>query len=65
MVNDVGEVCEEVALVFVCEDSGDACIVELDVFVVDSDEVNRGVRGHERCEGIRDDLGYGTLETSQ
>jgi len=65
LVDDVGEVCEEVALVLVGEDGGDTCVVELDVFVVYSDEVNGGMGSHERREGIRDDLGDGTLRLSQ
>ena len=43
-------------MVLVCEDGGHACIVELDVFVMDSDEVDRRMGSHERCESIRDNL---------
>lgn len=52
-------------MVLVCEDGRDSCVVELDVFVVDSDKVDRGMSGHERCEGIRNDLGDSTLTMSQ
>lgn len=43
LINDVRQVRKEVALVLICEDSGYACVVELDVFVVDADEVDAGV----------------------
>jgi hypothetical protein len=56
LVDDVGEVCKEVALILVSENGRDTCVVELDIFVVDSDEVNIGVRCNERCQGIGDDL---------
>ena len=43
LVDDVGEVCEEVALVLVCEDGGHAGVVEFDVGVVHAYEVDCGV----------------------
>ena len=56
LVDDVGQVCEEVALVLVGQDGGHASVVELDVLVVDFDEVEGGVCWYERLEGIGDDL---------
>jgi len=61
LVNDISQVGEEVALVLVREDGGHAGVVELDGFVVDAHEVHGGVRGHERREGVGDDLGDGAL----
>jgi hypothetical protein len=56
LVDDVGQVCEEVSLVLVGEDGGDACIIELDVLVVDFDEVDGWVAWDERSKSIVDDL---------
>lgn len=61
MVDDICEVRKEVALVLVCEDSGHAGVVELDVLVVHAHEVNGGVGWDEGCQSVRDDLGDGTL----
>ena len=52
LVDDVGQVCEEVALVLVCEDSGHACVVELYVFVMYADKVDGGVLGDEGRESV-------------
>jgi hypothetical protein len=40
LVDDVGQVGKQVTLVLVCEDSGYACIVEFNIGVVNSHEVN-------------------------
>ena len=61
MVNDVGEVGEEVALVLVGEDCWDTRIVEFDGLVVNSDEVDSRVASNERRESIRDNLRDGAL----
>ena len=43
-------------MILVCKDGRHACIVELDVFKVDSDKMNGRVARNERCKSIRDDL---------
>lgn len=64
LVYDISKVCEEVSLVFVCEDGRDAGIVEFYVGVFDADEVDAWVRGHERGECFGDELGDWTLSGS-
>jgi len=48
-------------LVLVGKNCGHAGIVEFDVGVVDTDEVDGGVCGDKRGEGVRDYLRNGTL----
>jgi hypothetical protein len=61
VVDDVGQVGEEVALVLVREDGRHAGVVELDVLVGDAHEVHGGVLGHERGQGVGDGSGDGAL----
>jgi hypothetical protein len=57
MVDDVGQVGEEVALVLVRQDGGHASVVELDILIGHADEVHGGVLGHQGDEGFGDELG--------
>lgn len=48
-------------MVLICEDGWDTGVIELDFFVVYSDEMDGGMRRDEWCECIGDDLGYWAL----
>lgn len=57
LVDDVGQIGEQVALILICKDGGNACVVELDVLVGHAHEVHGRVLGDERVEGVGDELG--------
>lgn len=61
LIDDVSEVREKVTLVLVCENGGYAGIVKLDVNIMNTDEVDRGIGRNEGNESIIDDLGDGAL----
>jgi hypothetical protein len=52
LIDDVGKVCEEVSLVLVREDGWDTSIIELNGFVMYSDEVNSRMGGDEGCKSV-------------
>jgi len=52
LVDDVGEVCKQVALVLVCENGWYTSVVELNVGVVYAHEVDGRVGWDKRCERI-------------
>lgn len=57
LVDDVGEVREEVALVAVRKDGRHASVVELDVLVGHTHEMHGSILGHEGREGLGDEMG--------
>lgn len=61
LVDDVGEVGEQIALVLVTQNGGHTSIVELKGFVVGLDKVDGGVFGNQRGEGFFDDLRHWAL----
>lgn len=44
-------------MIFICKDSGNACVIELDVLVGHAHEVHGRILGDERVEGVGDELG--------
>lgn len=61
LIDDVGEIREEVALVLVSKDGRNTGIIELDLVVVHLDKVDSWMGGNERREGLLDDLTDTTL----
>lgn len=61
MINDVGEVGNEITLVPVRQDCRYASVVEINLLVVDLDEMDHGMLRDKRSERIIYELGDLTL----
>lgn len=61
LINDIRQICKQIPLISIRENSRNTCVIKFDVFVVDADEVNCWVCGDERKERGVDYLGYVTL----
>ena len=62
LADDVGEVSEEISLIFICEDCRDTCRVKFNIFIRDPNEVDGGICRNKRFQSVRNGLGHNRLD---